>query len=171
MEVARSTIEILEKTAVATVATVLRQMGIKSTWMLGPRPILSGQRRVAAPAFTLRFIPVREDIPTDVSVTGPTSPRAVLDKIPQGAIIVADALGLQKAGVFGDIICARMMHLGIAGLITDGPIRDIVGLTRLGWPIWANGTAAPPPRRDCIVRIRRCRSHAAESPFSPATSW
>lgn len=144
MEKPGSTIELLEATAVATVATVLHQIGIKSVWLRGPRPVVIGQRRIAGPAFTLRFIPSREDIPTAESVTGPSSPRAVLEKIPQGSVVVADAMGSTGAGVFGDIVCARMKYLGIAGFVTDGPIRDLAALTKLDWPIWADGTAAPP---------------------------
>ena len=92
----------------------------------------------------MRFVPTREDIPTALAVTGPTSPRAVMEKIPAGAIVVVDARGLKSAGVFGDIICARMQMRGVAGFVTDGAIRDLVGMKKLDWPIWADGTTAPP---------------------------
>lgn len=144
MIVAPATLQTLEKTAVATVATVLRQKGVHRVALQGPRPLREGQRRIAGPAFTMRFVPSREDIPTALAVSGPTSPRAMMETIPDGAVVVVDAMGAQGAGVFGDIICARMQIRGVAGLITDGPIRDFVGMKKLDWPIWANGTTSPP---------------------------
>ncbi len=144
MTVSPSTLEILRGTAVATLATVLRQNGLRSIWMRGPRPIATGQPRIAGPAFTLRFVPAREDISTPESIVGPRSPRAAFEKMPEGSIVVVDAMGVVDAGVFGDIVCARMQYRKVAGLITDGAIRDLAGMVKLNWPIWANGTSAPP---------------------------
>jgi regulator of RNase E activity RraA len=137
-------LEILEKTAVATISTVLRQKGFNRVALHGPRPLTEGQKRIAGPAYTMRFVPAREDITTAMAVNGPTSPRAVMEKIPSGAIVVVDAMALRSAGVFGDIICARMQMRGVAGLVTDGAIRDLVGMKKLDWPIWADGTTSPP---------------------------
>jgi regulator of RNase E activity RraA len=144
MMVPTEVLKLLEVTAVATISTVLRQKGLIRVSMRGPRPLTEGQKRIAGPAFTMRFVPAREDISTSAAVSGPTSPRAVLEKIPPGAVVVVDAMGVRSAGVFGDIICARMQMRGLAGLVTDGAIRDIVGMKKLGWPIWADGTTAPP---------------------------
>jgi regulator of RNase E activity RraA len=144
MTVSHEILQILEKTAVATISTVLRQKGFNRVALHGPRAVTEGQKRIAGPAFTMRFVPAREDITTAMAVNGPTSPRAVLEKIPDGAVVVVDAMGLRSAGVFGDIICARMQMRGVAGLVTDGAIRDLVGMKKLEWPIWADGTTAPP---------------------------
>ncbi len=144
MSVSREVMQLLEKTAVATISTVLRHKGFNRVSMHGPRALKEGQKRIAGPAFTMRFVPAREDISTSMAVTGPTSPRAVMERIPAGAVVVVDAMGLRSAGVFGDIICARMQMRGVAGLVTDGAIRDIVGMKKLDWPIWADGTTAPP---------------------------
>lgn len=144
MAVSKEVLQILVKTAVATISTVLRQKGFTRISMRGPRPLTEGQKRIAGPAYTMRFVPAREDITTAMAVSGPTSPRAVMEKIPAGAVVVVDAMGLRSAGVFGDIICARMQMRGVAGLVTDGAIRDLVGMKKLDWPIWADGTTAPP---------------------------
>src|SRR5947209_2338079 len=61
-----------------------------------------------------------------------------------GAVVVANALGVTDAGIFGDILCARMVKRGIAGLVTDGVVRDIAGVRAAGLPVWAQGAAAPP---------------------------
>jgi regulator of RNase E activity RraA len=111
--------------------------------MRGPRPIASGQPRIAGPAFTIRFVPAREDISTPESIVGPRSPRAAIEKMPEGCVVVADAMGITDAGIFGDIVCARMQVRKVGGLVTDGAIRDLAGLVKLDWSVWANGTAAP----------------------------
>jgi regulator of RNase E activity RraA len=64
--------------------------------------------------------------------------------MPEGAVAVIDAMGIVDAGVFGDILCARMVKRGAAALITDGVIRDRAGVMQTGLPIWARGAAAPP---------------------------
>ena len=63
--------------------------------------------------------------------------------MPAGCIAVAGALGVTHAGIFGDILCARMKMRGVAGLVTDGVIRDLAGVLGTGLPVWCQGTAAP----------------------------
>jgi regulator of RNase E activity RraA len=58
--------------------------------------------------------------------------------------VVANALGVSDAGIFGDILCARMVKRGLPGLVTDGAVRDIAGVRATGLPVWAQGFAAPP---------------------------
>jgi regulator of RNase E activity RraA len=57
---------------------------------------------------------------------------------------VADAMGVTDAGIFGDILCARMVKRGVAALITDGVMRDGEGVLGTGMKVWCNGVAAPP---------------------------
>jgi len=64
--------------------------------------------------------------------------------MPEGCIVVADAMGVADAGIFGDILCARMQKRAVAGLVTDGVIRDLAGVLGTGLPVWCNGCAAPP---------------------------
>ena len=64
--------------------------------------------------------------------------------MPEGVIAVVDAMGVKDAGIFGDILCARMAKRGVAALITDGVVRDIEGVMGTGLPVWASGVAAPP---------------------------
>lgn len=143
MTVSKEVLQILENTAVATISTVLRHRGFNRIALHGPRAMIEGQKRIAGPAFTMRFVPAREDITTAMAVTGPTSPRALIETIPTGAVVVVDAMGSRSAGVFGDIISARMQMRGASGLVTDGAIRDLAGMKKLKWPIWAHGTTAP----------------------------
>ena len=103
-----------------------------------------GQDRLVGQAFTLRFVPAREDLATPESWLSPKSTRAAIEAMPAGVIAVIDAMGLTDAGVFGDILCARMAKRGVAGLVTDGVLRDAEGVRRTGLPVWCNGVAAPP---------------------------
>jgi regulator of RNase E activity RraA len=64
--------------------------------------------------------------------------------MPEGCIAVADAMGVTDAGIFGDILCARMARKGVAGLVTDGVVRDLAGVLGTGLPVWCRGAAAPP---------------------------
>ncbi|WP_291010733.1 ribonuclease activity regulator RraA [Hydrogenophaga sp.] len=127
----------------ATLTTVLLKKGLRNLWMRGTKPLKPGQPRVVARAFTLRFVPAREDLATPASWASPISTRAAIEAMPPGCIAVVDAMGVTDAGIFGDILCTRMQQRGVAGLITDGVIRDLDGVLASGLPVWCQGTAAP----------------------------
>jgi regulator of RNase E activity RraA len=140
-----ATADALSRVATATITTVLLKKGIRRTWMRGPRPLATAAgRRVVGPAFTLRFVPAREDLATPASWSSPTSTRAAIEAMPAGAVAVVDALGVTEAGIFGDILCARMARRGVAALVTDGVVRDLAGVEDAGLPVWCAGAAAPP---------------------------
>ena len=128
----------------ATITTVLLKKGLRNVWMRGARPLLPGQKRVVGRAFTLRFVPAREDLATPASWASPTSTRAAIEAMPEGVIAVVDAMGVADAGIFGDILCARMHKRGVAGLVSDGAVRDMAGVLATGLPVWCAGVAAPP---------------------------
>ena len=128
----------------ATLTTVLLKKGLRNVWMRGPRPVRTGQPRLVGPAFTLRFVPAREDLATPESWASPISTRAAIEAMPAGAIAVADAMGVTDAGIFGDILCARIAKRGVMALVTDGVMRDMAGVLGTGLPVWCAGTAAPP---------------------------
>src|SRR5262249_40859374 len=80
---------------------------------------------------------------TPESWASPRSTRAAIEAMPAGVVAVADAFGAASAGIFGDILVARMRQRGVAGLVTDGVVRDVVGVLGTGLPVWAAGAAAP----------------------------
>jgi regulator of RNase E activity RraA len=143
MALDKSIIEILSQVSTATVTTVLLKKGLRNVWLRGTRPIRPGQPRLVGQAFTLRFVPAREDLATPESWSSPISTRAAIEAMPAGCICVADAMGITDAGIFGDILCSRMAKRGVAALITDGVMRDIAGVLQSGLPVWCQGTAAP----------------------------
>jgi regulator of RNase E activity RraA len=104
---------------------------------------VAGGERLIGPAFTLRFVPVREDLATPASWAHPISTRGAIEAMPEGVIAVADAMGVTDAGIFGDILCARMQTRKVAALVSDGVVRDLAGVLGTGLPVWCQGTAAP----------------------------
>ena len=133
----------LRATTTGTIHTILLKKGIRRTWMNGPSPIFQAEERIVGPAFTLRFVPAREDLATPESWSSPRSTRAAIEEMPEGAVCVIDAMGVTEAGVFGDILCARMHKRGVAALVTDGVVRDGAGVEGTGLPVWCAGVAAP----------------------------
>jgi regulator of RNase E activity RraA len=127
----------------ATITTMLLKKGIRRCWMTGPMPLVPGGARLVGPAFTLRFVPVREDLATPESWSKPISTRGAIEAMPAGCIAVADAMGVTTAGIFGDILTMRMMKRGVTALVTDGVIRDKAGVLGSKLPVWCTGTAAP----------------------------
>jgi regulator of RNase E activity RraA len=123
---------------------VLLKMGLRNVWLRGTKPLQAGQKRVVGRAFTLRFVPAREDRATPESWNSPISTRAAIEAMPAGCIAVVDAMGITDAGIFGDILCERMRIRGVAALVTDGVVRDLAGVLGTGLPVWCRGAAAPP---------------------------
>src|SRR5579864_7558577 len=123
-----ATFDILRKVTTATITTMLLKKGIRRCWMHGPKPLVPGGPRLIGPAFTLRFVPAREDLATPESWGKPISTRAAIEAMPEGCIAVADAMGVQTAGIFGDILVMRMARRGVTALVTDGVIRDKAGV-------------------------------------------
>lgn len=137
-------VETLSRVTTATLTTILLKKGLRNVWIRGTRPLKPGQKRLVGRAFTLRFVPAREDLATPESWSSPKSTRAAIEAMPEGCIAVVDAMGVTDAGIFGDILCARMAKKGVAALITDGVVRDVAGVLGTGLPVWCQGAAAPP---------------------------
>jgi regulator of RNase E activity RraA len=142
--VSSAAIAALSAVSTATLTTVLLEKGLRNIWMRGARPIRTGQPRLVGRAFTLRFVPAREDMATPQSWASPISTRAAIEDMPEGCIAVVDSTGVTDAGIFGDILCARMAKRNVAALVTDGAVRDVAGVLSTGLPVWCNGVAAPP---------------------------
>ncbi|MFC4670929.1 ribonuclease activity regulator RraA [Seohaeicola nanhaiensis] len=137
-------IEALRGVTTATLTTVLLKKGLRNVWIRGAFPLTPNQPRLVGRAFTLRFVPAREDLATPASWASPISTRAAIEAMPEGCICVTDAMGVSDAGIFGDILCARMVKRGVTALVTDGVVRDAAGVKGTGLPVWCSGVAAPP---------------------------
>ena len=136
-------VERLSSVTTATLTTVLLKKGLRNVWLRGALPLRPGLARVVGRAFTLRFVPAREDLATPASWGSPISTRAAIEAMPAGCIAVVDAMGVTDAGIFGDILTARMAKRGVTALVTDGVVRDVAGVLSTDLPVWCRGTAAP----------------------------
>jgi regulator of RNase E activity RraA len=139
-----ATLRALQGVTTATLTTVLLKKGLRNVWIRGALPLADRlpERRVGR-AFTLRFVPAREDLATPASWASPISTRAAIEAMPAGAIAVVDAMGTSDAGIFGDILCARMQKRGVAALVSDGVVRDLAGVLGTSLPVWCQGASAP----------------------------
>ncbi|WP_116084588.1 ribonuclease activity regulator RraA [Tropicimonas sp. IMCC34011] len=135
---------VLRDVTTATLTTILLKKGLRNVWIRGAMPLRPGEERLVGEAFTMRFVPAREDLATPASWASPISTRTAIEEMAPGQIAVIDAMGIADAGVFGDILCARMAQKGVGGLITDGAVRDMAGVRATGLPVWCRGVAAPP---------------------------
>jgi regulator of RNase E activity RraA len=140
----KTNLEILKHVTTATITTILLKKGLRNVWMRGTKPLRPHQPRIVGRAFTLRFVPAREDLATPASWSSPISTRAAIEAMPEGCVAVVDAMGVTDAGIFGDILCARMAKRNVAALVTDGVVRDVAGVLSTNLPVWCQGAAAPP---------------------------
>ena len=135
--------ELLREITTATITTMLLKKGIRRCWMNGPKPLVPHGVRLVGTAFTLRFVPAREDLATPESWAKPISTRGAIEEMPEGCIAVADAMSIASAGIFGDILAMRMVKRNVTALVTDGAVRDKAGVLASKLPVWCGGVAAP----------------------------
>jgi regulator of RNase E activity RraA len=143
MSLDQKAIETLTQVSTATMTTILLKKGLRNVWIRGARALRPGGPRLVGRAFTMRFVPAREDLATPASWASPRSTRAAIEDMPEGCIAVVDAMGTTDAGIFGDILALRIKKRGAAALVTDGVMRDIAGVLATGLPLWCQGAAAP----------------------------
>jgi regulator of RNase E activity RraA len=134
----------LMEVSTASIASALLKLGLRNIWIRGATPAVGNLSRAVGEAFTMRFLPMREDL-TGPALAGLPNSRAAIEDAQAGCMVVIDAMGVADAGVAGDVLCARMVRRGVSGLVTDGVIRDVVGVEQTGLPVWSRGAASPAP--------------------------
>jgi regulator of RNase E activity RraA len=142
--VSPDTLAALCKVSTATLTMVLLKRGIRDTWMRGPQPLVPMERRIAGPAFTIRFVPGREDLCQPESYAATPAFRDAIEAAPAGAMVVIDGCGCTHGATLGDILVARLQARGAVGAVADSPVRDADEIVKLGLPVLSNGVAAPP---------------------------
>jgi regulator of RNase E activity RraA len=140
----------LRKVTTDSVAAVLLRKGLRNQWVRGPMPMRVDFPRTVGRAFTMRFIPAREAIEGALTRKLPVN-RDAVEMMPPGCIAVADARATREAATFGDIVVERMVKRGVAGIVTDGAVRDRMGLLASRMPIWMSGITAPPPAASLML--------------------
>src|SRR5215210_5774720 len=139
-----SAIDQLKKTSSATLTTVLFKRGLRNVFIQGIFPLNPGAPRMVGEAFTLRFIPAREDIDQIGAFEGRGHPqREAIEACPPGSVLVMDARRDASAATGGDILMTRLMVRGVAGVVTDGGLRDSPTIEKLPWPAYCGARSAP----------------------------
>ena len=138
------TFDRLRTLTTATVTMQLLKRGIRRVAMSGVKPLIKGQGVTVGEAFTLRFLPMREDLSGPEVLGAPDyAPRSAIEACPAGAILTIEARGITTTGTIGDILAARLKKRGVTAVVCDGAIRDEIGVLAVGLPIWCMGAAAP----------------------------
>jgi regulator of RNase E activity RraA len=146
----RAVLDTLRRVTTDSIATVLLKKGLRNQWVRGPMPLKLEQPRTVGRAFTMRFIPVREDVAGAFGKKLPVN-RDAVEVMPAGCVAIADARGVTASATFGDIVVMRMAKRGVAGIVTDGAVRDRNGLLAIGLPVWTAGITAPPPAAQLML--------------------
>lgn len=135
----------LASVATATLAGVLHQHGIRSSFLSGIRPVRPGRRMIGV-ARTLRYLPMREDL-IPVYATRTNAQRAAVEALQPGEVLMIDARDVPDAGTIGDIYAMRAARLGAAGIVTDGATRDTPALAEMDIPVYHRAAHASTYRR------------------------
>lgn len=135
-KISRETLDLLLIPSTATLTSVLRQHGITRTFMHGVAP-LRPNMKMAGPAFTLRYLPMREDLDPGTVDNLKDVQRVGIEQISEGEVFVVDARGDTRAGTMGSILATRLHCRGAAGIVTDGAYRDSPVIAELGIPAYA----------------------------------
>lgn len=142
-QVSSAALKQLATVSTATLTSLLYKKGFRNIFLQGVKPLKSGKRLVG-PAFTLRYIPSREDLDGIEVFRDQRHPqRVAVEEIPAGAVLVMDCRGDATVGSAGSILATRMQVRGAAGIVSDGGLRDAQGIAELDMPSYCAGASAP----------------------------
>lgn len=134
----------LMKVSTATLCTALFKRGLRNQFIQDLRPLNSGLPNMVGPAFTLRYMPAREDLnPISVFLERDHPQRQAVEQCPAGAVLVIDSRKDARAASAGAILVTRLMQRGAAGVVTDGGLRDSPDIARLAFPAYHHRPSAP----------------------------
>ncbi|MFS4494412.1 ribonuclease activity regulator RraA [Maribacter sp. 2308TA10-17] len=143
-EAPKSTIEKLKRVSTATIATCLFKKGLKNQFIQNVKPLKLGKPTMVGKAYTLRYIPAREDLNLITVFKDPKHlQRVAVEECPEGSVLVIDSRKDARAASAGSILATRLMVRGVAGLVTDGGFRDSAEIADLDFPSYHNRPSAP----------------------------
>ncbi len=134
---------LLSKTSTATLTTKLFARGLRNTFLHGIGPLRAYEKPMVGEAFTLRYIPAREDIDVLSAFTDYDHPqRAAIEQAPPGSVLVMDCRGADRAAAAGDILMTRLARRGVAGMVSDGSVRDSGKIAAMELPVYVKSRSA-----------------------------
>lgn len=135
---------LLTRVSTATLATALFRRGLRQQAIQGALPLSPPRQSMVGEAFTLRYIPAREDLnPITVFRNRDHKQRQAIETCPPGAVLVIDSRKDARAASAGGILVTRLMQRGAAGIVTDGGFRDSAEIAALGFPAYHTRPSAP----------------------------
>src|SRR5918993_3825330 len=144
MALTSATRERLKTVSTATLATALYKRGFRNQFIQDVHPLSPNQPVMVGEAFTLRYIPAREDLnPLTVFRDRAHPQRKAVEECPPGAVMVMDSRKDARAASAGGILVTRLMVRGVAGVVTDGGFRDSAEIASLGFPAFHRRPSAP----------------------------
>ncbi len=134
----------LTQVSTATLTMQLLKRGLRRCYMSGVHRLDTSMGRIAGPAYTLRYVPYREDRdPLANMGSADHIARRAIEDCPPGAVLVVDACNVLDCAVIGDILVQRLKVRGVAGFVTGGAVRDADAVSHIGLPVYCSGPAAP----------------------------
>ena len=144
MSLSNATRDKLKRVSTATIATCLFKKGFKNQFIQEVKPLQLGKPIMVGEAYTLRYIPAREDRnPITVFRNTDHPQRVAVENCPPGHVLVIDSRKDARAASAGDILVSRLMIRGVAGIVTDGGFRDSANIAKLTIPAFHNRPSAP----------------------------
>ena len=143
-ELDATTCERLMGVSTATLTTVLFKRGFHNTFLQGLRPASGASKNMVGRAFTLRYIPAREDLDRIDAFNDRSHPqRVAIEECPAGHVLVMDSRGDPSAASSGGLLLTRLFKRGVAGVVTDGGFRDSPEIARMALPAYHQRPSAP----------------------------
>ena len=140
----KKTLESLEQVSVATLATALFKRGLRNQVVQNVRPVAPKGKNMVGPAFTLRYMPAREDRNQLAEFKNPKHPqRHAIETCPAGHVLIMDSRCKADAASAGDILITRLMVRGAAGVVTDGGFRDAMQIGKLDFAAYHQRPSSP----------------------------
>ena len=153
--VSAQSLDLLRKVSTATLTTQMFKRGFRNVFIQGAfRLTQPATGNLVGPAYTMRNIPAREDLDHLGAFADPEHPqRKGIETIPSGHVLVIDSRGEKSVASGGEILTTRLWKRGVAGLVSDGPVRDSHMIAKMPFPVYCAGGAPP---------LNLCRHHAVD---------
>lgn len=164
--------EVLEKLRQVSTPTITTQLlsnhGLRNVSLPNVLPVDSDLPAFAGPAYTLHYLPLREDLLPTQYLSHPENLMAPLvEAIPPGTVMITDSAGCNDVGILGGNILMRLKVRGITAAVTDGGMRDIPEILELGMPVCFTAAAAPPSFTKLMLVDTQCAINCAGVPVFP----
>ena len=144
MPLLEATRESLLKVGTSTLTGLLNRRGLRNMFMQDVHPLRIAQPRLVGVAFTMRFIPSREDKVGPNAPNGGRTQVQAMEECPPNHVLIIDSRGDPRAASAGDLYVGRLKARGCAGIVTDGGLRDSEGILKTGLPAYQRRSTSPP---------------------------